>query len=191
MKRLLAIADDLTGAAEIAGIGHRYALPTMLALNRPDSFCDGLTVIDSDTRSLNPALAQERIVQLINGIDSSQFDLIYKKTDSVMRGRILIEVVAMMEQFGRPNALLLPQNPSRGRTIVDGEYRIDGVPLHQTSFAEDPDHPATTSDAAALLGKSERYPISVLKSAANVDLHGLTLACAASSHEVRYWADRI
>ena len=28
MKRVLVIADDLSGAAEIAGIGRRYGLPT-------------------------------------------------------------------------------------------------------------------------------------------------------------------
>jgi uncharacterized protein YgbK (DUF1537 family) len=54
--------------------------------------------------------------------------------------------------------VLVPQNPSRGRVIVDGEYRIDGVPLHRSPFAADPEHPATTADVQRLLNPAGTPP---------------------------------
>ena len=50
MTRVLVIADDLSGAAEIAGVGLRYGLPTRLLRERPVECGEGLTVIDSDSR---------------------------------------------------------------------------------------------------------------------------------------------
>lgn len=35
--------------------------------------------------------------------------------------------------------------------MTDGRYHVAGVPLHQTEFARDPLHPATTDDAFTLL----------------------------------------
>ena len=76
MRKALVIADDLSGAAEIAGIGHRYGLPTRLVRERPTSFAPGLTVIDSDSRSLAPADAARRVSECVPGVDPASFDLI-------------------------------------------------------------------------------------------------------------------
>ncbi len=151
MQRILAIADDLSGATEIAGIGHRFGLSTQILRDRPQHIGTGLTVLDTDSRSLNPHQASETVRRFVEDLDLRQFDLIYKKTDSALRGQIRTEVLALMAFLNLPAALLLPQNPSRGRTIDGGEYRIDDVPLHQTSFANDPDHPATTSEVTKLI----------------------------------------
>ena len=50
MNSILVIADDLTGAAEIAGIGHYYGLPTRVIRDRPARRESGLTVADTDSR---------------------------------------------------------------------------------------------------------------------------------------------
>src|SRR5213078_2166976 len=166
MTRLLVIADDLSGAAEIAGIGLRYGLPTRLVRERPVECGAGLTVIDSDSRLLRATRAARIVESLVEGVSGDEFDLIYKKTDSAMRGQILAEVRALMRILGFSGALLVAQNPSRGRVIVDGEYRIDGVPLHQTGFADDPDHPAHASDPAKLLGDPR---LRVLKAGSEIE----------------------
>src|SRR5262249_34240476 len=38
--------------------------------------------------------------------------------------------------------------------IQGGHYFVDGVPLHQTPFAKDPEHPRTSSHIATLLGNT-------------------------------------
>src|SRR3954447_23706741 len=117
MLKVLVIADDLTGAAEIAGVGLRYGLPTRLVRERPTKVEQGLTVLDTDSRTLDPSDAATAVREFVQELRGQPFDLIYKKTDSVMRGPVLAEVEALMAAFGRTGALLVPQNPSRGRTV--------------------------------------------------------------------------
>jgi uncharacterized protein YgbK (DUF1537 family) len=160
MMRVLVIADDLTGAAEIGGIAHRYGLDTRL-LRFPirGSEAAAATVIDTDSRQLANDEAGRRVKDAVAAVELGQFDLIYKKTDSVLRGPVRAELEGLMEVLGLGAALLVPQNPSRGRTIRQGQYFIEDVPLNLTEFGEDPIHPARTSDVLQLLGNAKRPAI--------------------------------
>lgn len=154
MNRILVIADDLTGAAEIAGIGRRFGLGTALfrePVAPPPGA--GLFVYDTDSRGLSPADAASRVASFAAAA-GGQFDLVYKKCDSLLRGPVAAEVAAIMRALRQDSSILLPQNPSRGRTIdAHGVYRIDGAPIDQTEFAHDPDDPADTAVAAELLAR--------------------------------------
>ena len=88
--------------------------------------------------------------QLVN----SSTDIIFKKIDSVLRGHVAAELQALMRVTGKQKALLIPQNPSKGRIVKDGIYYINGTPLDQTSFAYDPEFPARTAEAKKLLKRS-------------------------------------
>jgi uncharacterized protein YgbK (DUF1537 family) len=81
---------------------------------------------------------------------------LYKKVDSVLRGNVRAEVEAVLQVLQTPLAILVPANPSRCRTIEGGRLLIDGVPLDQTAFRDDPEHPRTTSAVSELLGPSDR-----------------------------------
>jgi len=187
VHRILVIADDLSGAAEIAGIGLRHGMSTRL-LRSPGGDVDAdLTVIDTDSRSLNSHDAREAIRRFCEPHLRRPFDLIYKKTDSAMRGQMVAEVRQLMKCFSFRRALMVPHNPSRGRTIVDGHYRIDGVPLHQTAFANDPEHPARSSDVRMILGKD----VLVLKPMNSMPNDGLIVGEASSDSHVRSWAERV
>jgi uncharacterized protein YgbK (DUF1537 family) len=195
MRRVLVIADDLSGAAEIAGIGARHGLAVRLERDVPAGAHDGLTVLDTDTRLVAQDDADERVRRFVRLLRPVDFDLIYKKTDSVFRGPILAELDALMDAFARPAGLLIAQNPSRGRTICGGEYRIDGVPLNETRFAQDPEYPARTADALTLLGKSSHRKTAVGAAAAATTAEkpaaGVTIGEAADVADVRRWADAI
>jgi uncharacterized protein YgbK (DUF1537 family) len=102
MRRILVIADDLSGAAEITGIGARHGLPVRLERDVPVAAHDGLTVLDTDTRLVPQDEAPERVRRAVRHLRGGDFDLIYKKTDSVFRGPILAELDALMDVFGRP-----------------------------------------------------------------------------------------
>jgi uncharacterized protein YgbK (DUF1537 family) len=154
MNRVLVIADDLSGAAEIAGIAHRYGLPARIFREDSQTAAAGLTVVDTDSRSSAAREAAKAVQSMVRDLRRADFDVIFKKTDSVLRGPIAAEVEALRIHFGFSSAMLLAQNPSRGRAIEHGQYRIDGVPLHQTTFANDPEHPAPSSNARQILGDS-------------------------------------
>jgi uncharacterized protein YgbK (DUF1537 family) len=189
MRRILVIADDLSGAAELAGIGARHGLAVRLERDAPVAARDGLTVLDTDTRLVPQDDASEQVRRAVRHLRAADFDLIYKKTDSAFRGPILAELDALMDAFGRRAAVLVAQNPSRGRTIGDGEYRIDGVPLAETTFAHDPEYPARTSRASELLGKSiQRRPTRVAAEPGESIEDGVTIGEASRDDDVRRWA---
>src|SRR5687767_5512248 len=106
MRRILVIADDLSGAAELAGIGARHGLAVRLERDAPVAARDGLTVLDTDTRLVPQDDASEQVRRAVRHLRAADFDLIYKKTDSAFRGPILAELDALMDAFGRQAAVL-------------------------------------------------------------------------------------
>lgn len=207
INRLLVIADDLTGAAEIAGIGLRYGLAPRLRREAPGRVDAGLTVLDTDTRLSGAADAVAVLTRRAHELavaDPSGFphaiDLIFKKTDSVLRGPTLAEVEALMRALKRPAALLVPQNPSRGRLIDEfGQYHMDGVPLYASSFANDPEYPATTSDVLEILrhhsagapaAKAPGPPARIADVGAPLPAAGVVVG-AGGAEQVRRWAARV
>ncbi|MEO6434507.1 MAG: four-carbon acid sugar kinase family protein [Tepidisphaeraceae bacterium] len=186
MTNVLVIADDLTGAAEIAGIATRHGLPTRLVREKPATPLPlGLTVLDTDTRLLPPHEATRAVRGFIDDLRADEFDLVFKKTDSALRGPILAEVEAIMDSLGHRSAILVPQNPSRGRTIVGGQYHIDGIPLDQTSFAQDPHHPARTANVLELLGPSPTRTVRCLEPHEVAPPDGIVIAAARTIDDVR------
>jgi D-threonate/D-erythronate kinase len=149
----MVLADDLTGAAELAGTAARYGLPA-LVLTEP---CEPVTGVvccyDTGTRSLTAAEARQRSADFTRAALSDHHWL-YKKTDSVLRGQPRVEIETLLPLTGQTRSILCPANPRRGRTILGGQYFIDGRPLTEHPVAADPDHPRPTDDVRSLLGES-------------------------------------
>jgi uncharacterized protein YgbK (DUF1537 family) len=154
------IADDLTGAAELGGIALRHGLTSEVQTEFHPTDEAEVIVIDTDSRSCPPEEAAARIRAQAQELTSIGFDWLYKKVDSVLRGPVVAELEALLAASGRQKALLVPANPSLGRTIRNGCYFIDGRLLHETDFANDPEYPRTSSDVLDILGTAE-----------SVDLH--------------------
>lgn len=180
--KLVVIADDLTGAAEMAGVAWRHGLKVRLSLGIPNQLtaCD-VWVIATNTRQMNVQEAEETTRQLLRQLthtvsfasketaQSGDTTLLFKKIDSVLRGHIVEEIEVAMQETGYGRALLLPQNPSRKRIIKQGIYTLNDTPLHQTAFANDPEFPATTSEVEQLLPKAHSLPLNQsLKEGINV-----------------------
>lgn len=140
------IADDITGAAEMAGIAHRLGLRVQLAMwPRAVNDCDVL-VVATDTRSMHEAEAvaeTRRVAEALGEIPG--VDGVFKKTDSALRGHVVAELSALLPLTRYSRALYIPANPSKGRIIRDGVYYIGGTPLHETDFSFDPEFPAYSS----------------------------------------------
>src|SRR5947207_781597 len=125
------IADDLTGAAEIAGLGWRHGLSAeILERDEPLSAAE-LVVIDADTRDCPVAEARRRVAAIARRIRERKPEWIYKKVDSVLRGNVLAEVEVMQKALGLERCLLAPANPAARRVIKGGKYFVRGVPVNQ------------------------------------------------------------
>ncbi|WP_289741574.1 four-carbon acid sugar kinase family protein [uncultured Duncaniella sp.] len=140
------IADDITGAAEMAGIAHRLGLRVKLTM-QPESASDcDVLVIATDTRSMTEEEAAAGSARVAGALGAMpDVDSLFKKTDSALRGHVVAELEAILANTGYRKALYLPANPSKGRTIRDGVYYIGGKPLHETDFSFDPEFPAFSS----------------------------------------------
>ena len=149
------IADDFTGAAEIAGIGLRHGLDVayQLAVEQVDSV--DLLVIASNMRNMPAEAAKAESEALTRKLTRLGPKLIFKKTDSALRGNVLAELEATLEALKLSRALLLPANPGMGRAIHHGHYFMDGVRLDRTPFFQDPDYRHRTSEVLGMLGESD------------------------------------
>ena len=166
---MIVIADDITGAAEIAGIafskGHQVSLVCGdgVATNQ-------ITVIATDTRSMTEAEAIAETKQL-SLLISHHSSLIYKKTDSALRGHVVAELEALMQATGYKRAVYLPANPSKGRIVRNGIYYIGETPIAETAFSYDPEFPAKTS------ALRERFP--------DAEEKGIIMPDAESEEDIR------
>ncbi len=175
------IADDLTGAAELAGIGHRFGLKTVLT--RDDDIVDDveLWIACTDSRSLPEAKARLRTRQIAERIISAQPEWIFQKTDSVLRGHVMMELLMLMEMTGKKTAVLSPANPSLGRTIQNGAYFVNNIPVHEAGFATDPEFPVTSNNVVSMLGATM----------AGLQQNGITIAEAETDEDTEAWASRL
>jgi uncharacterized protein YgbK (DUF1537 family) len=150
------IADDLTGAAELGAIGWRHGLRAEIVRSGKPGKAD-LVCVDTDSRACEPAEAAKRAAAAAKLLRAAGAKWIYKKVDSVLRGQVTAEIEAVMKQLKLERALLLPANPSLGRTIRRGEYFLRGRPLHKTEFAHDPHFPRRSSQVLRLVKVPEIF----------------------------------
>lgn len=174
---IIVIADDITGAAEIAGIAHRYGLKSTLHIDAmPEDMRDDdadVAVIATDARSYNADAAAEITANAVCSAYHSVGSLgtknvLFRKTDSALRGNVEDELAAIIAYSPYEQAVYMPANPSKGRVIHNGIYYIKenaqiasagngeneywGTPIAETDFRFDPEFPALTS----VVG--ERFP---------------------------------
>ncbi len=184
------IADDFTGAAEIGAVGLRHGLRAEVLLNGDPSGNVDLVCIDTDSRSCAPEEAGRRSAAAANLLASRGADWIYKKVDSVLRGQITAEIQAILSELELSRALLIPANPSLGRTIQKGCYFIRGKPIHETEFARDPEYPRTSARVHDLLGTAETSAVTVCATGDELPNQGIIVGQVENVNDLRHWASR-
>jgi uncharacterized protein YgbK (DUF1537 family) len=164
------IADDLSGAAELAGAAAGAGFSAEVQTRLDPSSDAEVIAIDADTRCQSSDAASRITAAITRDLPRANPLWIYKKTDSVLRGNVRAELESVLQTSGLCRALLVPANPSKGRVIRAGSYLIDGVPLAQTAFAHDPDHPRQTSSISELLGRSDVIDVPDVQSRADLQM---------------------
>lgn len=149
---IVVLADDFSGAAEMAGIASRWFDEVELATRFPQETSADVLVIDTDTRLKSDEEATDTLNVVCGKIKVAGVTQVFKKIDSVLRGPVRVEIEASLTALGRERTVLAPANPSRNRVIRNGKYFCNGLLLHESEFAHDPTHPAETSDVKAIVG---------------------------------------
>lgn len=192
---MIVIADDITGAAEMAGIAHQHGLTVRLSI-AGSLCCDyiaaertDMLVIATDTRSMTEEEAvneTRRIVSSLPQQGGAKGGSLFKKTDSALRGHVVAELSALMQATGYQRAVYLPANPSKGRIIRNGCYYIKEVrgeksevrevPIHETAFSYDPEFPAKTSVLKERFPDAEAHHILMPDAETTADIQQIVTA---------------
>ena len=180
------IADDFTGAAEIAGIILRYGLSVTVYLDNVVDADTDVVIISTDSRSMQKAAAVYCTAEAVETVMKYRPSLLYKKIDSVLRGYVLEELKVQMELTEKNKIFLLPANPTLGRTISDGEYFIQGKEIAATAFAFDPEFPVKNSKVVNMLNDDT---IEVVKHNDWLPLEGIVVGEATTSEDVLAWVN--
>jgi D-threonate/D-erythronate kinase len=184
------IADDFTGAAELAGIGLRYNLTVELGTEVNTATNADLFVIATDARSLPEVEAVAVMQKHTRELLALQPAMIFKKTDSVLRGHVLAEIQAQLSLTGFKKAVLVAANPALGRTIENGRYYLHGKPVHESSFAHDPDFAISSSVILDML-RSREGSVYVKRFDETLPEAGIIVGEAAQTADLQAWATRM
>jgi len=183
---IVVIADDLTGAAEIGGLGLRYGLKAEIITDLNINPAAELVVISTDTRSMPEEKALELTKAVSEKILTIKPDIIFKKVDSVLRGHIVPELKVHQEILGYKKALLVPANPSLGRILTGGKYYVNGQPIHETAFAHDPEFPVKGSQPHELL-RVDKNAVSTHLATDELPASGIIVGETASNDDLLNW----
>jgi uncharacterized protein YgbK (DUF1537 family) len=140
--RVIIVADDLTGAMDVAGPLAARGLNTLAVASvdgcTPQHLAGAEVVsINADSRHLSAQAAADRVRAILRELIHPDAEILIKKIDSTLRGNVVAETLAMLETSKRRAAVVVPAFPAQGRTVVDGIVHVKGVPLKDTNFARD------------------------------------------------------
>jgi D-threonate/D-erythronate kinase len=143
-------ADDLTGALEIGSKLARAGIAARVSTRALEDNGAVALVLDAETRHLGPEQARTRARE-ISAAASRVARIIYKKTDSTLRGNIGPELRGMLGVLPGEPIVYVPAYPEMGRTVREGRLFVDGVSVESSGFAADPLNPVNQGHIPTLL----------------------------------------
>ncbi|MEM6825053.1 MAG: 3-oxo-tetronate kinase [Pseudomonadota bacterium] len=160
-----AIADDFTGATDLANTLVSEGMPTIQMLGVPESNAvpDGASavVISLKTRTKPPREATRQALEALEWLRAQgarQTMFKYCSTfDSTDRGNIGPVADALLDALGGEFALVCPAFPENGRTVYNGMLFVGDTPLSESPMKDHPITPMRDSSLRRLLEAQSRH----------------------------------
>ncbi len=154
--RLAVIADDFTGANDVALQIRKYGLEVVSLVDENLVTASEVNVISSETRNSDPTAAMKRVEEIFLKIKENGFERFYKKIDSTLRGNLREEIEAILANLCKEDkVIVVPSFPTLGRIVKNGRHYVNGVPLNMSEFSRDPIHPIKTNYLSELFKMGE------------------------------------
>ncbi|MBP2656215.1 MAG: type effector Hrp-dependent outer [Firmicutes bacterium] len=169
MPKVLIIGDDMTGVNSSAVLLARQGLKcaTFFDLDAyvPQNNKDlDVVIISTDSRSIEPEIAYQRVNRAMKVVNDDTVKLINKRMDSTLRGNIGIELKGILDNSPPGTlALVVPVFPASGRVCIGGYLMVNQVPLERTIVAKDPKNPIKTSKVVPLFAEQMQEPIGFIE----------------------------
>ncbi len=175
------VADDYTGASDLANALTRQGLSTVQSIGVPP---DGVVlplvdavVVALKSRSTDPALAVEKSVAGATWLLGLGADHILFKVcstfDSTDRGNIGPVTDALGALTGERVVLVNPSYPENRRTVYQGHLFVGDRLLHESPLKDHPLNPMRDADLVRVLGRQSRRRVGL------IDLQTVARGCEA------------
>lgn len=159
MKTILGcIADDFTGATDLAGLLARAGVRVNLRIGVPDAAPQDTAAFEvialkSRTAPVDEAVAQARAaLKWLQAAGTKQFFWKYCSTfDSTAAGNIGPVAEALMDDLGTGQTIYCPAFPENGRAVFMGNLFVGEVPLAESPMKDHPLTPMRDSNLMRLL----------------------------------------
>lgn len=165
-----AIADDFTGATDLALTLSRGGLSVLLVIGVPAAntdFGDAQAVIvslKSRTIPAGAAVAQSvAAAKVLLAAGAAQLFFKYCSTfDSTDQGNIGPVTDALLDLLGEARTIACPAFPANGRTVFKGHLFVGDVLLSDSSMKDHPLTPMRDANLVRVLGRQTRRPVSLI-----------------------------
>lgn len=143
--KLSMVADDFTGANDLALQLIKYGLDIKSYVSLEHMDADSIGVVTTESRNIAEADAVKKCKEYYSKLIEDGYDYFFKKIDSTLRGNVKAEVEVLKKLIpGEKIAVVVPF-PQNNRIVIDGRHYVEGMALHESSFAKDPVHPIKTN----------------------------------------------
>nr|WP_067293026.1 3-oxo-tetronate kinase [Marinobacterium profundum] len=168
-QRLGIIADDFTGATDIAGFmvenGWRV---TQLIGHGPAQVSEDVDVVVISLKSRSCAVAQAvadslAALQQLKALNCGRFFFKYCSTfDSTAEGNIGPVTDALLEALGERFTVICPALPVNSRTVCHGNLFVNGVPLNESGMKAHPVTPMKDANLQRLMTRQAKGKVGLV-----------------------------
>ena len=163
------IADDFTGATDVASMLVRAGMPTVQVLGVPEG---GLPAADAvvialKTRTIPAADAVAQSLQALRGLQAAGARQIYFKYcstfDSTAEGNVGPVADALMQALGADFTIACPAFPENGRTVFRGHLFVGDQLLSDSGMKDHPLTPMLDANLVRVLQAQTPHKVGLLR----------------------------
>lgn len=170
------IADDFTGATDLANNLVRAGMRVVQTIGVPDAALDqdvDAVVVSLKSRTIDPRQACEQSVQALNWLRTHNAKQIYFKYcstfDSTAQGNIGPVIDALMQGLGTDFTIATPAFPDAGRTVYQGYLFVNDVLLNESGMQDHPLTPMTDANLVRVLRPQTTNEVGLVNYRATTD----------------------
>ncbi len=175
--RIAVIADDLTGALD-TGVQFRQWGYTVQLTDAPERSSAEVAITNTDTRNKSGEEAYRTTYDL--AVKLRGHDIVYKKTDSTLRGNPGQELQAILDATGETLALFTPTYPSTRRRVEGGRLYVAEKPITETEYIHE--HRRETSSIQEMLDTDN--PVHCVESPEDIPETGIAVVDSETEQDL-------
>ncbi|MDD5435533.1 MAG: four-carbon acid sugar kinase family protein, partial [Nitrospira sp.] len=111
------------------------------------------------TRHLSSAESYKLVYDIVRRAVTAGISIIFKKTDSVLRGNIGSELAAVLDASGEKLLSFIPAYPRMSRVTMNGTQYVKGIPAEKSVFGIDPYEPVRCSYIPDIIRQQTNTPV--------------------------------